>query len=88
MTWHYQPHGPRWQITRLRGKRWELVTSLANGFDFGALDGKDRHWLRRCKMVNHEGLVTERGHEYARELLAIEADELIAGEYCQDFSEE
>lgn len=72
---------------RMSAERKKLVTNLANGFEFGSLAGKDRRWLRRRRMVNQTGLVTDKGRQWASELLAREADELMAGNICQDMVE-
>lgn len=67
--------------------RHQLVTSLANGFDFETLNWKERKWLRMRRLVNQTGLVTDKGHRWARELLAAEADRLMAGNAIVDFEE-
>lgn len=74
----YLPRGLG-QIVRLLPERAPLVTSLANGFDFAALNGKDRNWLRKRALVNQTGTITDKGRQWASELLAREADELMAG---------
>ncbi len=76
----------RWKI---EGDRRVLVTSLANGFDIKAISAAERYWLRKRRLVNQTGLVTDRGRAWASQLLAEEADRILAGEICWDiFSEE
>jgi hypothetical protein len=92
MSAHY-PHYPRSQVNyfsrvRMTEEKRMLVTSLANGFDFAALNGDDRKWLRRRRLVNQTGTVTDKGRAWSSVYLAEEADRLMAGEVCQDFGEE
>lgn len=67
---------------RVNPQKHELVTSMANGFDFDALSWEERHWLRKRRLVNHTGAPTEKGHEWARILLAREADALTEIEHA------
>ncbi len=67
-------------------RRRMLITSLVNGFDFAALNGDDRNWLRKRRLVNRTGDVTEKGRNWARHFLAVEADELVGK--ALDFNEE
>lgn len=76
---------PRHSLWQTREDRRLLVTSLANGFDFAGINGDARKWLRRRRLVLDSGAVTEKGRAWARELLAKEADELMAGNDCLDF---
>ena len=68
------------QLGKIDESRKKLVMDLVNGFDFAALRGTERHWLRRRRLVLHHGEPTDKGRAWARELLAAEADILHSRE--------